>query len=271
MGLVFEIKAVKNFFIKHKWAQQLGMLISNAVGGPLFGANFSAYLTRIHGGSTTDVFKSFAISYASAKVANFIGHGGTNGAPYFGEGIQTSLAHGVSQGAMTAAQGGRFKDGFIGGFISHEITGIKSTNSKVLDGIINITLSGTASKLAGGSFANGARSATFVYLYNHGRGDSEYESRKCLANCHDNEINSEHRHLTEQERFALEFAGSLTPGGAAVYMSVKNPVFRAICVSCVVATSNPVIDKVDKVVIDFAEDLVLESKKRKPRVNHKNE
>ncbi len=229
MGLVFEIKAVKNFFIKHKWAQQLGMLISNAVGGPLFGANFSAYLTRIHGGSTTDVFKSFAISYASAKVANFIGHGGTNGAPYFGEGIQTSLAHGVSQGAMTAAQGGRFKDGFIGGFISHEITGIKSTNSKVLDGIINITLSGTASKLAGGSFANGARSATFVYLYNHlGRG---YTEDNPMFRGDNPELHKAYSQMEENAPFALTTLATLPMGSGAIATQTGRSLFGSLVIS----------------------------------------
>ncbi len=84
--------------------------------------------------------------------------------------FKTAVAHGVSQGALTRIQGGSFKSGFLGGSIGS----YSGTFMNKESGWTNITkrtaiaatAGGIASELGGGKFANGARSAAFVHLFN---------------------------------------------------------------------------------------------------------
>ena len=75
-------------------------------------------------------------------------------------------AHGISQGALTAAQGGKFQHGFFSaaftaGF-SPNMNG-KSNFAKVVSSSI---VGGTASVIGGGKFANGAITGAYVMLFN---------------------------------------------------------------------------------------------------------
>jgi hypothetical protein len=87
-----------------------------------------------------------------------------------------AAAHGVSGGAMAAANGGSFKDGFIGGAIGFGVslpfgsagvalqgTGADSIAARTVIAAIG---GGVGSKLSGGSFADGAYSAAFFHLFN---------------------------------------------------------------------------------------------------------
>ncbi len=81
-----------------------------------------------------------------------------------------AATHGVSGGAMTAANGSSFKDGFIGGAIGFGV-GLPfggaggMIHGTDLGSIVAIGV-GIASKLSGGSFADGAYSAAFFHLFN---------------------------------------------------------------------------------------------------------
>ena len=92
-------------------------------------------------------------------------------------------AHGISQGSITAASGGKFQHGFFSAALSSgagEYTiKIKSNGAKILASSV---VGGTASVLGGGKFANGAVTGAFVMLFNHmshsERKDGEIEARK---------------------------------------------------------------------------------------------
>jgi len=88
-----------------------------------------------------------------------------------------AAAHGVSGGAMAAANGGSFKDGFIGGAIGFGVglpfgsagvalrgTGADSIAARTAIAAVG---GGVGSKLAGGSFADGAYSVAFFHLFNN--------------------------------------------------------------------------------------------------------
>jgi RHS repeat-associated protein len=80
--------------------------------------------------------------------------------------LMKSLLHGVTQGAMSRAGGGRFGDGFLGGIAGSITEGINLPTGPV-GVIIAATLGGAVSKIGGGKFANGALSAAFVRAFNH--------------------------------------------------------------------------------------------------------
>jgi len=91
-------------------------------------------------------------------------------------------AHGISQGAITAAQGGKFQHGFFSaaltaGLAPDIMKKIPSTAGRVLASSI---VGGTASVLGGGKFANGAITGAYVMLFNEMMHDIE-EKRKNLA------------------------------------------------------------------------------------------
>ena len=86
-----------------------------------------------------------------------------------------SALEGFVGGVLTEANGGRFTDGFLGAFVSSEAGGQIDSNimpkSESAGAIAARTgaaaaVGGTASKLSGGNFANGAWSAAFQHLFN---------------------------------------------------------------------------------------------------------
>ncbi|OAD23350.1 hypothetical protein THIOM_000821 [Candidatus Thiomargarita nelsonii] len=89
--------------------------------------------------------------------------GAVSGALSFGVGglendVVKIIAHGVVQGGLSAAQGGKFEHGFLAGSFG-KIGGKYGFWGSVIAG-------GTAAELGGGKFANGALSAAFVYRFN---------------------------------------------------------------------------------------------------------
>ena len=81
--------------------------------------------------------------------------------------VEQMYAHGITQGAITAAQGGKFQHGFFSAAFSagaETYTGeIKFKAGKVLASSV---VGGTASVLGGGKFANGAITGAYVMLSN---------------------------------------------------------------------------------------------------------
>ena len=91
-----------------------------------------------------------------------------------------ALAHGITQGAIAAAGGGRFGDGALGAFsgsllsfIPEAVAGPYGTGgegAKIGRMVAAAAVGGTVSKIGGGKFANGAWSAAFVSRFNHDGG-----------------------------------------------------------------------------------------------------
>ena len=88
--------------------------------------------------------------------------------------LARAMAHGVTQGALSAAQGGDFAAGFfsgafasVAGSVMGETDWGKATfqfrHNRVIAAAI---VGGTVSELAGGKFANGAVTAAMVHLFN---------------------------------------------------------------------------------------------------------
>jgi RHS repeat-associated protein len=154
--------------------------------GAATNATWSGIQTARHGGSASDIWKSVARGAVIGAVSAVIGMGMHKMGTAFGSIAQGgnsvtgtlvhAAAHGVSGGAMTAANGGSFKDGFIGGAIGFGVglpfggaggmiqgTDLGSIAARTTIAAIG---GGVASRLSGGSFADGAYSAAFFHLFN---------------------------------------------------------------------------------------------------------
>ncbi len=88
-----------------------------------------------------------------------------------GREIVRATSHGTFNGAMRAAQGGKFEHGFLSGFVSslggsamQSYGGNMTFTEKTA---IAAVIGGTAEALGGGKFANGAVTGAFVMAYNH--------------------------------------------------------------------------------------------------------
>jgi len=83
--------------------------------------------------------------------------------------LRHALAHGAFTGGMRYAQGGKFEHGFMSGFVSS--LGGSATNNTTMSVGARVTISavtgGTAEKLGGGKFANGAVTGAYVMMFNH--------------------------------------------------------------------------------------------------------
>ncbi|MEJ1363512.1 MAG: RHS repeat-associated core domain-containing protein [Candidatus Sedimenticola sp. (ex Thyasira tokunagai)] len=159
-------RAVEKVLVKNNTLRAIGQIVAGIYGGPWGAAAYSARMTYLMGGSNSDIFKAAALTYASAALAYEVGHG-------VGEGWgswEKAFAHGVTQGSITAARGGKFKEGFLGGFVGHAIGGrLKGWMPDTIEGrtVAAAVAGGVASVAGGGKFANGAVSAAFVHLFNH--------------------------------------------------------------------------------------------------------
>ena len=93
-------------------------------------------------------------------------------------GWRKTFAHGLTGGARSKVSGGRFKDGFIGGFVGqsleqhgvYEEMGITSTprnyTERMYNAVASFVVGGTSARLTGGSFTNGGMSAAFGRMFN---------------------------------------------------------------------------------------------------------
>ncbi len=151
--------------------------------GAALGAATSASMTAIQGGSWGDILRSGLRGAVTGAISAGIAHGIGDffmpkiaAAAFNGHWTTAALLnaariglHGVTQGAISAATGGSFRDGFIGAVVSGYLSpyvGSKLPDNMIIQGIGAAVVGGTASMLAGGKFANGAMSAAFSYLFN---------------------------------------------------------------------------------------------------------
>mgnify|MGYP002876395040 CR=1 FL=1 len=116
----------------------------------------------ITGALTAAAFYSVWSAFQAMAKAN----GGTLSG---GARVTKVIAHGTVGGASSAAQGGRFKDGFLSAGVTQALApGIGKPDSSQLGFSVEGTLAaavmgGTASVVGGGKFANGASTAAFLY------------------------------------------------------------------------------------------------------------
>ena len=87
-------------------------------------------------------------------------------------GFAKDIAHGVVQGGLAEAFSGEFKSGFFGAFVGHTVGRNIMPHAQQV-GVVGRTAiaavaGGTAARMGGGKFANGARNAAFAYLFSGG-------------------------------------------------------------------------------------------------------
>ena len=145
------------------------MLVAAGASGGAAGSMTGALL---NGANFGQIMKAGAVGgfWGAVSSAASFGVGSLKFGDLAGKIVGKSLAHGISQGAITAAQGGKFQHGFFSAALSsgagHGIMKINSNACKVLASSV---VGGTASVIGGGKFANGAVTGAYVMLFNHMR------------------------------------------------------------------------------------------------------
>jgi RHS repeat-associated protein len=89
----------------------------------------------------------------------------------FGHELARAATHGLIQGSLSAAQGGKFGAGFLSGGVS---SGYGSTFGQMGGRVTNVigaaVVGGTVSRIGGGKFANGAVTGAFVQAFGDAAG-----------------------------------------------------------------------------------------------------
>lgn len=137
--------------------------------GAAAGAASAGLYVALYGGDINDVL------FAAAKgaIIGGVSAGFSYGIGEMGLGTyQAAAGHGVTQGFVAEANGGRFVQGFLSGSFS-SLAGSQMAKSNTLRNSISAqaaagaVVGGTASVIGGGKFANGALSGTFTVVFNH--------------------------------------------------------------------------------------------------------
>ncbi len=81
--------------------------------------------------------------------------------------LRRASAHGVSNGMIRMAQGGKFEHGFLAGFISSGVSSMHVSDNLLLNTAVAATVGGTTEAIGGGKFLNGAVTGAYVFLMNH--------------------------------------------------------------------------------------------------------
>ena len=149
------------------------------VAGALGGAAGSMTGALLNGANFGQIMKAGAIG----AFWGGLGAGVSFGVGQFADKIDLlgkMLAHGTTQGAMTAAQGGKFTHGFFSGAFSAGLAPgvMKKFGSPAGRVLASSVIGGTASVLGGGKFANGAVTGAYVMLFNHMMHDGEGKKNK---------------------------------------------------------------------------------------------
>jgi hypothetical protein len=133
------------------------------------------YLGAIVGGAINGGFVGAASALIGAGLFTGVGNivGGWTGV--WGA-IGASFVHGLAGGFLSHMMGGSFRDGFIGAFVSRAgasavdnffgEAGTGDGGDVVARTVASAVVGGTASKVGGGRFYNGALSAAFGRLFN---------------------------------------------------------------------------------------------------------
>ncbi|MFK8017826.1 MAG: RHS repeat-associated core domain-containing protein, partial [Gammaproteobacteria bacterium] len=113
------------------------------------------------GGDFAAAFKGGVLAALGAGLANGIGtmFDGITFASDPGAFLAKAALHGISQGGLTEVGGGRFGDGFLGGFAGSVLepitTNIRENAGPIAAVVTAATVGGTVSALSGGKFGNG--------------------------------------------------------------------------------------------------------------------
>jgi hypothetical protein len=154
-----------------------GTFASAVAVGAIAGFAGGAIMTgSLRGAMKGAVFGAISGGVAFGVGSAFSNAGLSHGANVFQNGkvgmqVLRAGAHGLSRGIISVARGGTFKSGFASGFTSSFLSpgttlGGSNGGGFALRTSIASIVGGTASKLGGGKFSNGAVSGAFVHMFN---------------------------------------------------------------------------------------------------------
>ncbi len=233
--------------VKKYGRQIVAIVAAFYTGGATLAAGWSVWASgaaagfaggAISTGSLKGAIRGAVLGGVTASVANHIGYGKSSFAKWAQKDIYNkAIAHGLSQGAISQVSGGNFKEGFLGGAFS-SYTGDAwldtSSGGVFIDTMISSVSGGIAAELGGGKFANGAMTAAFVSLYNHG--SSAYKGDD-YAFDEGNGQGHFHEPPLDSSTPLLNIFGSIKFIGSAV----KNTFTRILCVTVILcAPSNTI-------------------------------
>jgi RHS repeat-associated protein len=214
-------------------------------------AGASAYTTGLMGGGNSDILKAGAISFATAYAMNEVGNFTGHQQPFLSaEHFENIAGHALVGCASTAAGGGSCRSGAMSGGFGSLVTPVTSSWDPVGGFVAATVVGGTASELSGGSFANGAKTAAFGYLFNQGLvppgGLLEYAdalANRFMSGEAANDIDA-HGVLGVLSDMAMVAGGAAAPRAASAIYEASGPLLRA-CTICVGALGfSPGIDRV---------------------------
>jgi RHS repeat-associated protein len=158
------VTALDNFVVRNPWAFQIGRAAAGFWGGPWAAAGATGYYTYLTTGCESCSVKAFGLSIATSYAFQGAGDVGeasgsyvTHYAAHAAVGCVSSVAGGgqCGAGALSAVAGLAGEQ--IGGAIGAGTAGRFATS---------VVAGGIASRLAGGSFMDGAQTAAYGYLFN---------------------------------------------------------------------------------------------------------
>jgi len=138
----------------------------------------AAVVGAVAGYLATGTARGAALGAISGMASFGIGEAFGSTQAFSTELFQKSVMHGASQGAISHAGGGEFRDGFLGGFAgSYGGTVAQGAfDSSTAQLAASAVAGGTASRVGGGSFTNGAVSAAFAYAVGRAAANETAES-----------------------------------------------------------------------------------------------
>jgi len=142
-----------------------------AVQGATFGFGSAFSGTLLAGGSVGDALraglKGGAIGGISAGAADLVGTGFSAGGRFAEYAGAKPFVHGVVQGGIRQATGGKFVHGFLSGTFA-DLAGSAMGNQSTVAArtAVASVIGGTAEVIGGGKFGNGAITGAFVHLFN---------------------------------------------------------------------------------------------------------
>ncbi len=169
---------------------------SRAMGASSEGAFFAAF----HSAAAAVVFQQIggnfsklgasnvnAVAWEGASIGNFVDFGGN--LLTRGQVAAQIASHAVAGGVFSVLQGGKFGHGFFSAGVTKGLGGAflpggsNLSAGQVVGGtVVSAIIGGTASVISGGKFANGARTASFQFLFNQAGKSGVWNQLKRIGN-----------------------------------------------------------------------------------------
>lgn len=160
------ITLVANYYLPPGVGAFTATMINNLMAGNSFSESLRASA------------KSGIMSYVSYQLTGIIGDGAGWTGEYFSAGGNAAmgsiasytvsvLGHGLVQGAMEVADGGKFLHGFGAGAFTVAVSPLYQDWAKESRIFMSAMAGGTASRISGSSFTNGAVAGAFIQMFNH--------------------------------------------------------------------------------------------------------